>query len=243
MEELNMNLEEQPVTFENTPRPFAEIPRLWLQVGRMTETFFSQELPHADARNTIFSILVYTGLSTILSVIHSILSGIIKIIGGSTDANTPEFASTIGIATIFLCCFVLILAPISFYLNNGILYVGALVFGGKGKFTGQAYLNSLFLVPLGLIASLAGFVSLIPEIGAYILSVVLLGITIFNIIFTVRSMKVVHGLTTGRAVAAVLLPFILLLIPICLIGLLTMMGPMVGNVFSSINSSLGTPAP
>ena len=84
---------------------------------------------------------------------------------------------------------------------------------------------------------------LIPKIGPYMFSVVLLGIAVFNIRFTVRLFKVVHGFTTGRALVAILLPLTLLLIPICIIGILMVMGPMIGNVFSTINSSLNTPVP
>jgi hypothetical protein len=62
---------------------------------------------------------------------------------------------------------------------------------------------------------------------------------VFNVIFTVRIFKVVHNLTTGRAVAAVLSPYLLLLIPLCMIAVLALMGPSIGSVFSSIT----TPVP
>jgi Flp pilus assembly pilin Flp len=84
---------------------------------------------------------------------------------------------------------------------------------------------------------------LIPTVGTYVVYAVSLGIVLFQLVYTVRLLKVVHNFSTGKAVAAVFAPVILLLVPICLIAALTVMGPMVGSVFSSINASLGTPAP
>jgi hypothetical protein len=234
-----MTVEEQPVTSENTPRPFIEIPKLWFQLNQMSESFFAKEISHASATNTFFGVLTYTAISTTISVFLSLLRSITN---SFTNSSATQVAS-LGTTVLFLCCLGIIITPISFYLNNGITYASALIFGGKGKFVSQTYLGSLFFVPIGLISSLLSFVTLIPKIGDYISYVFLLGIVIFNIFFTVRSFKVVHSFTTARAVAAVVLPLLLLLIPIGIIGILMAMGPVIGNVFSAINSSLSTPMP
>ena len=234
-----MNLEGQSTVNEPTPRPFIEVPKLWLQIGQMTENFFAKEVTHASATNTIYSVLILTGISTLLSISQSLISTAVNFF---TKSSLPQTSNLIT-SLLFLCCYGVIVTPVSFYLNNGINYIIALIFGGKGKFNTQAYISSLYFVPLGLIASLASFTMLIPKIGPYMFSVVLLGITVFNIRFTVRLFKVVHGFTTGRALVAILLPLTLLLIPICIIGILMVMGPMIGNVFSTINSSLNTPVP
>ena len=238
-----MNSQEQTIQPVTTPRPYGEIPRLWLWLPVMTESFFSQEVSRASAANTFFGILIYAVLAAFLSVVQSVLGGVINYFGGSAAAHTTALLSAVGVTTVFLCCFILFLGPASFYLNSGIMYVSALIFGGRGKFTSQAYLTSLFFVPLALISSVLGMVSVIPQVGLYGLSAVLLAIGFFHIVFMTRVLKVVHGFSTGRAVAAVLAPLVLLLIPICLIALLALMGPAIGNVFSTINASLGTPAP
>jgi hypothetical protein len=238
-----MNLEGQSETQENTPRPFKEIPGLWIQLGQMTESFFTKELPRVSVSNTIYGVLIYAGASTLISVVQSLLGGIINFVTKPAGTQQSALLTIIGTTTIFICCFGLFVTPISFYLNNGISYVSALIFGGKGKFSSQAYLSSLFFVPLGLISSLVSLISLVPTVGIYIFSIALIGIAIIHIIFTIRSFKVVHSLTTGRAVAAVLSPIILILVPLCMIIVLTLMGPLVRNVFSTINSGLGTPAP
>jgi hypothetical protein len=238
-----MNIEGQSIPVESTPRPFQEIPGLWLQLGKMTDAFFAGELSHASAANTIYSILTLAVVSTTLSVVQALLKDIINYSTASTATQPAGLATLIGSMTLILCCLGLVITPISFYLNNGITYLGALIFGGRGKFTSQAYLGSLFFVPLSLISSLAAFLSLIPQVGQYISYAGFFGVSIFHIFFTVRSVKAAHNLTTGKAVAAVLSPLALLLIPICMITILLLMGPAIGNVFSKINSSLGTPMP
>lgn len=234
-----MTVEEQPVTSESTPRPFIEIPKLWFQLSQMSETFFAKEIFHASATNTFLGILAYTAISTTISVFLTLLRSIIN----SFASFSATQVASLGTSVLILCCLGIIVIPISFYLNNGITYASALIFGGKGNFVSQTYLGSLFFVPIGLISSLISFVTLIPRIGDYISYVFLLGVVMFNIFFTVRSFKVVHSFTTARAVAAVVSPLLLLLIPIGIIGVLMFMGPVIGNVFSAINSSLSTPMP
>jgi len=238
-----MTMEEQPVSLTNSPRPFSEIPALWLRLGQMTEAFFAAEYPRTSAANTIFGVLAYTAISTTLAVIQSLLGGIINYATAPSAAQGTQFATIYGTSIVFVCCFGLIVTPIGFYLNNGITYIGALIFGGKGSYNSQAYLSSLFLAPLGFISSLASFISLVPVVGSFIFFAVLCGVIVFNLILTIRVFKVVHDLSAGRAAAAVLLPMAFILVPICIIAVLMLMGPAIGNVFSDINAQLGTPMP
>jgi hypothetical protein len=236
-----MNVEEQQITSENIPRSFSEIPGLWFKFGIMTETFFTKEINRTSVSNTIWGVLIYTVSAAILSVSSSVLGFILgtsRPIG--SPLPTPQFIIFLAILG---CCVSLFSGPLVFYLSNGIIYVVALILGGKGNFNSQAYLYSLFYVPLGLIAGLASFSSLIPNIGRYIVSILYLSITVINIQLAIRILKVVHSFTTGRALAVIFLPLLLLLIPICIIIVLMLIGPMIRNVFSSINSSLATPAP
>lgn len=129
-----------------------------------------------------------------------------------------------------------------FLLNIGITYLGALIFG-KGNFMTQAYLVSLFYVPLSIISGFSGFLSWIPVIGIPMLIIVSLGISILHIILAIRVIKVVHLLSTSKAVAAALSPLVLFLIPLCLISIMALLGPAIGDVFSGIISTLGTPVP
>jgi len=228
---------------ENAPKPFAEVPPLWLRLGKMNEAFFSRELPHASVSNTFFSILVATGFAVIASVISSLISGVRGFISpppGVGPAQALRISTTLGI---FLCCFEMALVPLGFYFRNFVIFILAMIFGGKGKYSHQAYLNSLYYVPLMLISGLIGFSAYLPVVGNFVLGLAILGVLLFNFLLDIRLLKAAHSLSTGRAVGALLIPLALILIPLCMIGILTLMGPMIGNVFSSINSQLGTPMP
>ena len=237
-----MNIEQQSTMQENTPRPFKEIPGLWLQLRNMTETFFASELPRASQGNTLYSVLISAGIASFFWFIQAIAEYFIPAI---TNQNIPDQSQLAAIFGSILAypCFALIITPISFYLSNGLIFVSAKILGGKGKFSGQVYLYSLFFVPLGLILSLASLFQIIPIIRPVIDYIVTAAVFIFTILFTVRIIKVAHGFTTGRALSTFLIPFALFLIPTCVIGILVLLGPAVGGVFSNIVTEINTPMP
>jgi hypothetical protein len=234
-----MNQELEPIISERIPLPFSELVKIWLKVAKMTEAFFREELGHVSVANTLFGIMIIAVFTAASAIVTSALSGLLN----SSPPPSAEFAQFKTIATIWFPICGLIVTPFSFYLNIGLTYLGAHIFGGKGDFKSQAYLVSLFSVPLSIISVLAGLLSLIPIIGLYLSAIASLGISIFQLILTVRVLKVVHMLSTGKAVAAVLSPLVLLLIPLCMISVLGLLGPAVSNVFSGIISELGTPVP
>ena len=101
-------------------------------------------------------------------------------------------------------------------------------------------------MPVGIVSSVVTFLQIIPLVGPLLEWPILLIIAVVTTILQYRMVRVVHGLTSGRAVGAVLVPFVLLLclcLPIVVIGGLMVMGPIIGNTFSSINQSLLTPVP
>ncbi len=227
---------------ETSPRPFNEIPSLWLKVTQMTEAFFAEEAPRASQGGTLVSILVY-------AVVSAILTALAALVGGGLQAlsRLPEFgqrpesgaAFGAGLGGVVLCytCVGLIAVPLSFYLSNGLNYLGARVLSGTGNFGTQAYLMSLFVVPLGLVTSL---VSIVPLVGGCVSFLV----GIYVIFLNVRLNKAVHQLTTGRAIAVALWPLVLIPLVACaVLGVLVVMGPTIGNVFSNIVQNLETPMP
>jgi hypothetical protein len=230
---------------DTSPRSFSEIPSLWLKVTQMTEAFFAEEAPRASQGGTLVSILIYGVVSAVLTALSALMGA-----GLQALSNLPEFgqrpelgatygASLGGIGGVVLCyaCVGLIAVPLSFYLSNGLNYLGAHVLGGTGEFGTQAYLMSLFVVPLGMVASL---VSLVPLAGGCISFLV----GIYVIFLNVRLNKAVHQLTTGRAIVAAIWPLVLIPLVACaIIGVLLVLGPVIGNVFSNIVQNLETPVP
>ncbi|MCS4542217.1 MAG: YIP1 family protein [Euryarchaeota archaeon] len=102
-----------------------------------------------------------------------------------------------GLAGAALATVVPILAIIGWFISSGIVHLFALLLGGKANFTG-------FLRAMGFAYAPAAL-GIIPIIGAFIG-----GIWVF--ICEVFAVKVVHELTLGRALLALLLPVIIVII-------------------------------
>jgi hypothetical protein len=221
---------------DTSPRPFSEIPSLWLKVTQMTEAFFAGEAPRASQGNTLVSILVYAVISAILTALSVLVGGGLQVLSrlpefGQRPESGAAFGAGLGGVVVCYACLGLIAVPLSFYFSNGLNYLGARVLGGTGSFGTQAYLMSLFVVPLGIVTSL---VSLVPLAGACLAFIV----GVYVIFLNVRLNKAVHQLTTGRAIVAALWPLVLIVIAVLLL-----MGPVIGNVFSNVVQNLGTPTP
>jgi hypothetical protein len=142
----------------------------------------------------------------------------------------PEYREAVAVgAGQNALCSALIGTLIGFYLSNGLVYLGARIFGGTGDSTTQAYLASLFAVPVGIVSGLVG---LVPCVGL----IAVLAVSVYAVVLNVRTVKVVHNLTTGQAVAAVLVPALVIgVLVACLVVVgLALLGPAIGNVFENI---------
>jgi hypothetical protein len=215
-----------------SPRPFSEIPGLWTKVLQMTEQFFAQEAVRASGSNTLISVLI-------LAVVSSVLTAISSLIWGGTQMAflPPEYremtAAGAGSSVVCSLCSGLIGVAIGFYISNGLVYLGARIFGGSGDFTTQAYLASLFAVPVGIVSGLVG---LVPCVGL----IAVLAVSVYAVVLNVRAVKVTHNLTTGQAVAAVLVPALIIgvLVACLVVVMLVILGPAIGNVFENIVTNL-----
>lgn len=237
MYENQPSMYEDPVSSVDTsPRPFGEIPPLWLKVIQMTEDFFAQEAPRANGSNTLISVLILAVVTAVFSAITALISiGMQQVMGMSTfDQDT--FVVGMGGAITGSLCGGLLGTVLGFYLNNGLTYLGARMFGGSGDYGSQTYLQSLFFVPIGIVTSAVVLVSVIPIAGPCIVVVVALALAIYSIVLNVRAIKVVHNLTTGKAVAAIFVPGLIVgVIVVCLlIVVLTLLGPVIGEIFEEV---------
>jgi hypothetical protein len=188
-------MEDPSIEIAPGPRPFAEIPSLWLKILKMDEGFMASELPRASATNVARNVLVLSGIAALASLIASLAYKLIR----PASLVPVVVAGLLGAFT-------------GFYARAGITYVCARVLGGKGEFKGQAYLQSLYSIPIGIVEWAVVF---IPVVGRPLMLIV----TISSLMFSIRAVKVSHELKMGRATAAVLAPLLLgILLSICLIG-------------------------
>jgi hypothetical protein len=156
----------------------------------------------------------------VAGVISAVVSGILSFITGF-----GEFFDL----TSLLCGLVAVPigACIGFLIVSGVYFVAAKVFGGEGMFGRQSYLLAAAYAPMGIISAV---LVAIPMVGPW-LSLVC---SLYTIWLTILALQAAHRFGTGRAIASVLAPLLIIVIPICLITILLLVGPAVGSVFSEI---------
>ena len=84
------------------------------------------------------------------------------------------------------------------FLAQGITYLLAKAFGGQGSFLAQVYTFLLYQVPIGLVSVALSIIPVLGSIGS-------LG-GIYGYVLETFQVMVVHRLSTGKAIAVVLIP-------------------------------------
>jgi hypothetical protein len=145
-------------------------------------------------------------------------------------------------ALIALICVSPILGVIStvfFAIGVAIVQWIAKMFGGKGTFNQLAYTFASISVPYSLVSSVFVLLSAIPFVG-FCFRLILALAGLYILVLEIMAVKGVNQFGWGAAVGSLVLPGVaVLLVCACItIIFLSVMGPVIGNVFSSINQSL-----
>jgi len=133
-----------------------------------------------------------------------------------------------------------IFAVLFFAIGVALVQWVAKLFGGTGTFEKLAYAFSAISVPVAVVSSILALIGIIPFIGI-LTGLIGFCLGIYAIVLQVLAVKAVNGLDTGKAVGAVLLPglAIFLICCCCVVIVMVAAGSMIGDVFNSINQSLG----
>ncbi|MCD6477929.1 MAG: YIP1 family protein [Candidatus Aenigmarchaeota archaeon] len=148
---------------------------------------------------------------------HIGIAGIITgfIVGLAAAAGLTVAGSMFGLSTFgaaagigaFLISLILtpIVAVIMWLIWSGVLYIFAMIFGGKGSYTTQSYLIAIYTAPLMIIT---GIIGLIPVAGGAINFL----IGLYSLYLLTLALKQAHKVTTERAVIIWLIPVIIVAI-------------------------------
>lgn len=161
---------------------------------------------------TIVTALIWIVISAVVAAIFGWLQ--VAMLGagmGGMDAMfaeaglppevTSQMAGLIGGGAGFGALFVV---PISFLIGVGITHLLAKLFGGDGPFGVFAYMVAAFQAPLGIVSAVLGLVPFLGGCISFLLS-------IYGLVLTYFAVKANYGLTDGKAIAVVLIPFLVLL--------------------------------
>jgi len=151
---------------------------------------FDQEKTGASDQKTLYGIIIAAIVSAILGAI------LLAIVGAAalaiTGLNISVAAGTIAVVQTFIRT--LVNTIIEFYVFAWLVtFVAGRLFGGTGDFRQQAYLISLFFVPLIIISAILAFIPIIGWLIAFILG-------IYGLFLTTFAVQSEQKIGTGQAV-------------------------------------------
>lgn len=180
---------------------------LWIDSLTKPVLTFKKEIKNANLGEGALHMAV-------AGVVTGFITGLYQMMFGSTITAQyfPMATGFIGAAAFILS---LILTPIIniivWLILSGILYIFAMIFGGKGDYKTQSYLYAIYSAPLGIISSI---IILIPLIGPFLILLV----WIYGLYLLTMALKEAHKYTTGKAVLTWLVPVLILFVIAIIIG-------------------------
>jgi len=193
-------------------------------------------LPEATIGRAMLYIFLGSLVSGFLNVLAS--SGAFASMGGGNAFGSDMF----GIAAAMLVCGVPLIGVMGafvFFVFAGLTNWVAGLFGGVGNFNQLSFALAAIIVPGMLAGGVLSLFAMIPFLG-FVFSLASLGLGLYLLYLEVLAIKGVHGLSTGQAVGALLLPGLGLGILFACFMLLVMVvvGPAVCNMFEELMMQL-----
>jgi hypothetical protein len=99
----------------------------------------------------------------------------------------------------------IISTPLFFFIGAAIFYLIGRMLGGNGDLGRYSYLLASFQAPIGILSAL---LNIVPVIGACISTI----LALYSLVLTYFATKVGLNLSSGKAIAVILLPIILLML-------------------------------
>lgn len=133
------------------------------------------------------------------------------------------------------------LAVLFFAILVAIIQWVAKMFGGVGTFSRLAYTMAAISVPFSILSSVLTPFNSIPYV-VICTGLISLALGIYAIVLQITAVKGVNHLGWGQAIGSYFLPTLVLfccaVVPIGVIAMMRLLGPQIGNTFSTISSSL-----
>ncbi len=156
----------------------------WMAIlTKPSEAAFEAEKPNVNLTNMI----IWLAIAGAISGFFGGLWGLIFRSGSVAGLITGLIAGAI-------------VAVIGFFIGQAILFLVARVLGGTGDFNTQAYLQSIYFVPIYIVDGVLS----IPFLG----SLVALVLGLYSLYLTTLALKVTHRYDTTKAVLTWLIPAI-----------------------------------
>lgn len=172
----------------------------WAILMKPSTQTFENEKQKATWASTWWQLIGLTVISAILVFVASQIAP--PQLTNVSGVNPATLRTTILVLTVVIT---LIATPITFLLAGGVFCLVARLFKGNGTYKQQMYTLVLLGVPFVLLSDL---LLLIPATSSWLPYIPHL----YALVLSVFMLKGVHNLSTGRAIATLLLPAVVLLL-------------------------------
>lgn len=198
---------------------FAGMIQTWIRVlsGPKEETF---EQEQASPNATLATALIWTVIAAVVAAVFGFIQSLIfassaqGMLGMISQMDLPPESQAMinqmlagglmtGMSGVGAFLGILI-TPIAFLIGVGIIHLIANILGGRGDFGRYAYLSAAISAPVGILNAFLGF---IPVVGGCVGFLIL----IYSIVLNYFAIKVAYSLSSGRAIAVILIPVVILL--------------------------------
>jgi len=200
--------------------------------------------PEANANKAYLWVFLASFVNFVIAMLVQgvIMQNMMNQFGG----DFGDLGASLGGSVIAVICGAPISAAFSvlfFAITVAIVQWIAKMFGGQGNFNQLSYVFGAILAPFMLVSSVLTLFAAIPYVGFCFSGIALIA-GIYILVLEVIAVKGVNHFGWGQALGSLFLPFVLIgFLCACLIlfvvGGLMALGPTIGDVFSTINQSLG----
>ena len=217
-------------------------------ISRSEQTYARlAEHPEAATPNRAFLWVFLAGTASAL--ISGILQSILAAAGFTSQTATfTELFGSQGSGIAFYLGISICFSPVAgalavlfFAIVVAVMQWVARMFGGVGTFSRLAYPLAAISVPFSLLSAVLTPLNSIPYI-VVCTGLISLALGIYAIVLQITAVKGVNHFSWGQAIGSYFLPSLLLLccaiMPIGVIAMMRLLGPQIGNTFSTISSSL-----
>ena len=180
----------------------------------------------------------------IAALVNFSIAILIQAVVAGASGQVNDLQNMLGGSAIALICAVPVLAGLavlSFMISTGLIQWVAGMFKGAGTYSQLAYALAAISAPTTLISSVLSIFSAIPFLALCLWPFSIL-IFVYVAVLSVMAVKGVNKFGWGQAIGSYVLPtvvfFGLCLIPIIVIAVMRLLGPRIGDTFSTIQNSL-----
>jgi hypothetical protein len=237
-----MNEPSNTPVYDSTPPASEPFYQVWIKaLTKPNEQTFAEIAASPNAKFT--TALLWVAIGTLVSFFLSSLVQNATMNSLMAQYGVPQANGGIVSTLITAVCgapIAAVIATIFFAIGIYIFQWIAKMFGGKGTPDQLAYAMAAISAPVSIVSGVLGLLGAIPYIG-FCFGLIILLIGIYVLVLEVMAIKGVNQISWGAAIGTLFIP---LLVVICICGCvviasLMILGPVIGNVFSTINQSLG----